>query len=106
MNAQSAPLPDIPGYSILDILGSGGMGTVYSGVDAEERKVAIKVLHPGLAGDHDVRTRLRREVATLHRVKGAQVAQVLDAELDAPQAFIVTEQIGRASCRGHVSISR
>src|SRR5699024_1059509 len=93
MNAQSAPLPDIPGYSILDILGSGGMGTVYSGVDAEERKVAIKVLHPGLAGDHDVRTRLRREVATLHRVRGAQVAQVLDAELDAPQAFIVTELI-------------
>ncbi len=93
MNAQPAPLPDIPGYSILDILGSGGMGTVYSGVDAEERKVAIKVLHPGLAGDYDVRTRLRREVATLHRVKGAQVAQVLDAELDAPQAFIVTELI-------------
>src|SRR5690625_4780763 len=93
MNAQPAPLPDIPGYSILDILGSGGMGTVYSGVDAEGRKVAIKVLHPGLAGDHDVRARLRREVATLHRVKGAQVAQVLDAELDAPQAFIVTELI-------------
>src|SRR5690625_1227398 len=93
MNAQPAPLPDIPGYSILDILGSGGMGTVYSGVDAEERKVAIKVLHPGLAGDHDVRARLRREVSTLHRVRGAQVAQVLDAELDAPQAFIVTELI-------------
>lgn len=87
------PLPDIPGYSILGTVGSGGMGTVYSGVDAEGRKVAIKVLHPGFAGDQDVRARLRREVATLHRVKGAQVAQVLDAELDSPQAFIVTELI-------------
>lgn len=93
MSVHAAPLPDIPGYSIHGILGSGGMGTVYSGIDAEERDVAIKVLHPGLAGDHDVRARLRREVATLHRVKGAQVAQVLDAELDAPQAFIVTELI-------------
>ena len=93
MTADDVSLPDIPGYSILGVLGSGGMGTVYSGVDAEERKVAIKVLHPGLSGDRDVRARLRREVATLHRVKGAQVAQVLDAELDAPQAFIVTELI-------------
>lgn len=93
MTYQQAPRPEIPGYSIDGVLGSGGMGTVYQGVDAEGRDVAIKFLHPGLAGDHDVRARLRREVATLHRVKGAQVAQVLDAELDAPQAFIVTELI-------------
>lgn len=93
MNTFSAMQPDIPGYSILGVIGSGGMGTVYSGVDAEGRKVAIKVLHPGLAADEEVRARLRREASTLHRVKGAQVAQVLDAELDAPQAFIVTELI-------------
>ncbi|HLS01173.1 MAG TPA: serine/threonine-protein kinase, partial [Beutenbergiaceae bacterium] len=93
MSEHEGALPDIPGYSILGVLGSGGMGTVYSGVDAESRDVAIKVLHPGLAGDMDVRVRLRREVSTLHRVKGAQVAQVLDAELEAPQAFIVTELI-------------
>src|SRR5690625_5076993 len=93
MNTPPAPLPDIPGYSIVGALGSGGMGTVYEGVDADERKVAIKVLHPGLAGDEEVRARLRREVATLHRVRGAHVARVLDAELDAPQAFIVTELI-------------
>lgn len=69
------------------------MGTVYEAVDAEGRHVALKLLHPAFSTDDAARERLRREVATLHRVRGARVARVLDAEADSDDAFVVTELI-------------
>lgn len=83
----------VGGYELLHVLGSGGMGTVYEAEDADGRRVALKLLHPGFSADEAARIRLRREVATLHRVRGAQVARVLDAEVDSDEAFVVTELI-------------
>ncbi|MDQ3621993.1 MAG: hypothetical protein M3463_05830 [Verrucomicrobiota bacterium] len=49
-------------YQILSTLGAGGMGEVYLAQDAElGRKVALKVLAPGLIGDGQSHTRLLRE---------------------------------------------
>lgn len=83
----------VGGYELLHVLGSGGMGTVYEALDADGRRVALKLLHPGFSADEAARMRLRREVATLHRVRGPQVARVLDAEVDSDEAFVVTELI-------------
>jgi tRNA A-37 threonylcarbamoyl transferase component Bud32/tetratricopeptide (TPR) repeat protein len=38
-------VPAIPGVSDLTILGAGGFGTVFAGVDCERREVAVKVAH-------------------------------------------------------------
>ncbi len=84
---------EIGGYRLRRVLGTGGMGTVYEAEDGAGIAVALKVLHPAFAADPETRERLRREVATLHRVRGAQVAQVIDAEVDQVEAFIVTELI-------------
>lgn len=78
------------------------MGTVYEAVDAEERHVALKLLHPAFSVDESARERLRREVATLHRVRGDSVARVLDAEAEADEAFIVTELIDGQSLEDSV----
>lgn len=90
---QQPSTREVGGYRLLHSLGSGGMGTVYEAVDAEGRHVALKLLHPAFSADEAARERLRREVATLHRVKGESVARVLDAEAESAEAFIVTELI-------------
>src|SRR5699024_5984300 len=90
---QQPSTREVGGYRLLHSLGSGGMGTVYEALDAENRVVALKLLHPGISADPAARERLRREIATLHRVRGPHVAQVLDAESDSAEAFIVTELV-------------
>lgn len=92
--AAPAPLRRaVGGYELLRVLGSGGMGTVFEAIDADGRHVALKLLHPAFSADDAARERLRREVTTLHRVRGARVARVLDAEADSAEAFVVTEMI-------------
>ncbi len=49
-------------YELLDILGKGGMGTVYVADDLRHnRKVAVKTIHPGLTTT-EVRERFEREI--------------------------------------------
>lgn len=94
---QQSPTREVGGYRLLHALGTGGMGTVYEAIDAEGSHVALKLLHPAFSADEAARERLRREVATLHRVKGESVARVLDAEAESEEAFIVTELINGQS---------
>src|SRR5258706_9995548 len=50
--SQPVGAPELPGYQILDVLGSGGAGTVYRARQVSmDRIVAIKVLAPRLAKD-------------------------------------------------------
>lgn len=83
----------IGGYQIVKRIGSGGMSTVYEAVDADGREVALKLLHPEVAAEPASRDRLRREVRMLQRVHGPYVAQILDAETEADEVFIVTQLI-------------
>jgi serine/threonine protein kinase len=87
------PGEELGGYVLVRRIGAGGMGTVYEAIDAEDRHVALKLLHPQVGADPAARDRLRREVATLHRVRHTGVARVLDAEADSDEAFVVTELI-------------
>lgn len=83
----------VGGYRLLRPLGAGGTGSVYEAVDGDGRHVALKVLHPHIAADPAARARLSREVSLLHRVRGAGVARVLDAEAEDAEAFVVTELV-------------
>lgn len=99
MSAEQQPSLDQPvprtmgGYTLGRRLGEGGMGVVYHGTDRQGRQVAIKVLRPHIAHDPDSRRRLEREVSTLSRVHSPRVAAVLDADVDGPAPYIVTEYI-------------
>jgi serine/threonine protein kinase len=63
-------------------LGSGGMGRVYLGFSPAGRAVAVKIVHPDLARDHEFVQRFRREVRAAEAVSGAYTAPVVAAGPD------------------------
>ena len=96
--APSLAHPDLPQrlgpYEILGVLGRGGMGIVYSGYDSSlDRRVAVKVLAPILAGDAVYRERFLREARAMASVTHKNVAQVHFAGEDAGGPFFAMEFI-------------
>jgi eukaryotic-like serine/threonine-protein kinase len=66
-------------YLVASRLGAGGMGVVYAGYDPElDRKVALKVLHPGGGGGTEGRTRLLREAQALAKLAHPNVVAIHD----------------------------
>ncbi|WP_214417131.1 WD40 repeat domain-containing serine/threonine protein kinase [Sphaerisporangium fuscum] len=93
-------------YWLAGRLGAGGQGVVYEAYDPSGRRVAIKVLHGDAARDPELRDRFGREVASARRVASFCIAQVIDAALDAPQPYIVSEYIQGPSLRRAVAEGR
>lgn len=66
-------------YTLLEVLGCGGMGTVFRARDDDlERDVAVKVINALLADDSEFRERFRREAVVLSRMDSAHVVSVFD----------------------------
>lgn len=86
-------LAEESGYEIQGRIGAGGMGIVYRGRDADGTDVAIKLLRHEISEDPRARERLAREVAAQQRVRNENIVRILDAELESPDAFVVTEFI-------------
>jgi len=80
-------------YELLSRLGAGGMGAVYLGRGPDGRQVAIKVIRGELANDPEFRARFGDEVTAARRVAPFCTAEVLDADPDARQPYLVTEYI-------------
>ncbi|MET1020936.1 MAG: PASTA domain-containing protein [Arthrobacter sp.] len=81
-------------YLIQSRLASGGMSTVYVATDRRlERDVALKVLHPHMAGDPQFLDRLGREAKAAARLSHPHVVGVLDQGEDDHVAYLVMEYI-------------
>ncbi|WP_394215104.1 serine/threonine-protein kinase [Brachybacterium vulturis] len=81
------------GYEILGQIGTGGMGIVYRAHDADGNDVALKLLRHEISEDVRARERLAHEVRAQKLVRSDNIVRILDAELDSPEAFVVTEFI-------------
>jgi outer membrane protein assembly factor BamB len=80
-------------YRLLRRLGEGGMGLVYLGVSPAGRAVAIKVVRPELAGEHEFRARFRAEAEAARKVSGAFTSPVVDADPDGPVPWLATAYV-------------
>jgi eukaryotic-like serine/threonine-protein kinase len=66
-------------FEIKGVLGEGGTGIVYDAVRLAERDaIALKVIHPHLLGDRQIRGRFTREATILRRLKGPHLLPILD----------------------------
>ncbi|MFO0878183.1 MAG: protein kinase [Gemmataceae bacterium] len=87
-----AEVRDHPRYHVLKVLGQGGMGTVYL---AEHRKmgrrVALKVIRPGLLASQTALPRFLQEVKVTARLSHPHIVQAYDADEAGHLHFLVME---------------
>ncbi len=82
-------------YTVLEPLGSGGMGEVYAAYDPElDRKIALKILHAGGgADDTRARGRLLREAKAIAKLRHPNVVVVHDAGTVDERVFLAMEHV-------------
>ncbi|MCU0656708.1 MAG: protein kinase [Polyangiaceae bacterium] len=91
-------------YVLLSVLGRGGMAVVYSAYDPElDRKVALKLVKPGRAGEGEWQARLLREAQAMARLHHPHVLAVHDVGVFEGQVFVAMPLIEGGSLRGWLS---
>jgi serine/threonine protein kinase len=92
---------EIAGYRVLSRLGAGGQGVVYLADSPSGERVAIKQLRAGLE-DPRIRQQFVKEVAAARRVAPFCTARVVEALLDGPSPYVVSEYIEGLSLQQQV----
>jgi serine/threonine protein kinase len=77
-------------YRIVDVLGEGGMGSVYLAKDEKGKDVAVKVLHQSMSSD-DAIARFFREVKATITVDHPNIVEIYDYGLYKDKLFCVME---------------
>ncbi len=81
-------------YTILDVLGSGGMGVVFKALHKSmDRVVALKMLPPELVDSQDKVTRFKREMKAAARLSHPNVVTVFDASETDGSHFLAMEYV-------------
>jgi serine/threonine protein kinase/Tfp pilus assembly protein PilF len=81
-------------YRIVEKLGEGGMGSVYLAEDTRlQRRVALKMLADGLAGDGDFLGRFRREAQAVAALNHPNIVTIHSIEECADGHFITMELV-------------
>jgi tetratricopeptide (TPR) repeat protein len=105
--AADPPVPEVvrPGsrfgrYHVLERLGTGGMGTVWSAYDPDlDRRVALKLLRAGGRAPASLALRLRREAQAMARLSHPNVVAVYDVGTVGDRLFIALELVRGATLR-------
>lgn len=87
---QAEDPTEVGSYQLLGRLGSGGFGPVYLARSTRGRTVVLKVASPALAGDSDVRGRLRQELSAARNVTGRHLVPLVDADAEAELPWLAS----------------
>ncbi|WP_336207572.1 bifunctional serine/threonine-protein kinase/glutamate ABC transporter substrate-binding protein [Nonomuraea sp. LPB2021202275-12-8] len=74
-------------------IGEGGQGIVFLGVNEQDERAAVKLLHMKFSGDTIARSRFGRELKAAKRVASFCTARVMEADLDGDTPYIASEYI-------------
>ncbi|MFO0673196.1 MAG: protein kinase [Polyangiaceae bacterium] len=90
-------------YVLEEVIGQGGMATVYRARHAlVDRVSAVKVVSPLLARDATVRERFRREARSIQKLAHPNIVDVQDQGVtDDGTSYIVMEFLEGELARGH-----
>jgi serine/threonine protein kinase len=81
-------------YEVTALLGEGGMGQVYRATDTRlKRQVAIKILPPSVAADHDRLARFQREAEMLASLNHPNIAGIYGLEESGSATALVMELV-------------
>ena len=81
-------------YEVTALLGEGGMGQVYRATDTRlKRQVAIKILPPSVAADHDRLARFQREAEVLASLNHPNIAGIYGMEQGGGMTALVMELV-------------
>ncbi|MCB9522870.1 MAG: serine/threonine protein kinase [Myxococcales bacterium] len=94
-------------YDVLEVIGRGGLGTVYKGVQHPiGREVAIKVIAQHRADDEVLRKRFQREAHAAARLKHPAIVALYDFGEDQGELFMVMEYVEGGELRDHLRKGR
>ncbi len=97
-------------YTILQRLGAGAMGVVYSAFDPDlDRKVAIKILHPrteAVGSGEEGKLRLLREAKALARLSHPNVVAIHDVGTFGDRIFLAMEFVDGQTLGAWLKIRR
>jgi serine/threonine protein kinase len=82
--------PQLPGFSLLGLIGKGGMSTVHLAQDLHTGEhVAIKMIHPALTLDDEFITRFHKETDLAAQIRHPNIAEVIRTGTHKSQHYIV-----------------
>jgi CheY-like chemotaxis protein len=90
-------------YETSEILGRGGMGTVYRATEkGSHHEVALKLLAPIVAQDRAGLARFFREAAVLARIESPRIVRAVDSGMDRGRYFLAMEIVKGRSAKARL----
>jgi serine/threonine protein kinase/WD40 repeat protein len=96
--ADPVPLPEVPGYEILEQLDRGGMGVVYKARHQRlNRLVALKMILAGEYAGPDRLNRFYREAEAVARLRHPNIVEIYDIGMASHMPYIALEYLAGGS---------
>lgn len=94
-------------YTIIEELGTGGMGSVYKASDTElSEKVALKLINPKIAADKKTIERFRNELKLARKIRHKNVCQMYDLNKENEKYYITMEYVPGEDLKSFIRRSR